>query len=449
MPAASGSEVGSEAQEKTAGSPPRRLPWDLSPAIAAAAVTAVAGLVAAFLLRRADLALVVAPLLLAAALGWDRRPRGTEVAVALRASAEAGDLPASATALATVEAEERTDAVHLRLEPGGRPPLDIVVTPRAATRLRFVVRLAHSGPQRVLGLSARAIGPDAGWLAEPAGPVTAERVVRPRVVPVRSLPLPARLIGLTGQHVSSRPGDGGEFRDIDQFRPGDRLRRIDWKATARRGQRPGELYVRRTTATSDAAVQLVLDSRDDVTGLVTDWPASYPRPAVSSLDLAREAAASLASAYAASADRVGFDDLADARRAIPPRSGARHLQQVLRAVELTTARGSAFERVRPPLLAPGALVYVLSTFLDDQALRLALTWCAAGHRVIAVDVLPAVVPEHLPARERLALRVVHLERALRFDRLAAAGAEVLVWQDAEGHAREARLRMLARPRRAR
>jgi uncharacterized protein (DUF58 family) len=265
-------------------------------------------------------------------------------------------------------------------------------------------------------------------------------------VRVRSLPLPSRLLGLTGQHVSSRPGDGGEFRDIDRFRPGDRLRRIDWRATARAG-RDGDLFVRRTTATSDAAVQLVIDARDDVTALVVDWPRAHPRPAVSSLDLAREAATALARAYSAAGDRVGFDDATAPSRVIPARAGARHRERVLRAVERTRATGLASDRVRPPRLAPGALVYLLSTFLDDQPVDLALTWRASGHRVIAVDVLPALDMHELTGRERLALRAVALERRLRLGQLAASGAELVVWADAADRA--ARLRRLAAPGRRR
>jgi uncharacterized protein (DUF58 family) len=253
-------------------------------------------------------------------------------------------------------------------------------------------------------------------------------------------------LGLTGQHTSSRPGEGGEFRDIDLFRPGDRLRRIDWKATARAG-RQGELYVRRTTATSDAAIQLVIDSRDDLGAPVADWARVRPRPAVSSLDVAREAASSLAAAYARSGDRVGFDDLAVPDRVVPPRAGARHRERVLRAVELTRATGAAHDRVRPPRLAPGALVYLFATFLDDQPVRLALAWRAAGHRVIAVDVLPKRDPSQLPQRERLALRALELERELRLAQLGASGAELLPWHDETE--REARLSLLSRPRRLR
>ncbi|MEY9850768.1 uncharacterized protein (DUF58 family) [Leifsonia sp. EB41] len=416
--------------------------WALSPGVTAAAIVAAVCLVAAFVLSRVELMLVAAPLLMAAVLGWSSRP---ESAAARARVTIAGDDPDGRVHVdAVAEADGRVDGVHIRVHRTDRRPEDAVVTPREAARLRFRVAVSHSGPQRILSLAARGIGPDAAWTGDPGLPAVAERVVRPAAQRIRSLPLPARLLGLTGGHVSARPGDGGEFRDIDRFRPGDRLRRIDWKATARLAQRPGELYVRRTTATSDAAVQLVLDARDDVPGAVAGWAAPYQRPGATSLDVAREAAVSLAGAYAAASDRIGFDDLSDARRALPPRAGARHLHRVLRAVELTTAHGSATERARAPRLAQGAVVFVMSTFLDDQAMRLALTWRAAGHRVVVVDVLPPRVVDELPARERLALRIVDLERGLRLDRLRAAGAELLQWASPE---RDAMLRRLATPRR--
>lgn len=435
-------------RESRSPRPPGGAAWTLSPAVTAAALVAVVCLVAAFVLSRVELVLVAAPLLLAAVLSWGSRPAGNGSGAAARTTAtilgDGADGRVQVDGVAV--ADGRPDALQLRIVRADRRPEDAVVTVQAARRLRFRVGVSHSGPQRILSLAARALGPDAAWTGDPGVPAVAERVVRPRAQPVRSLPLPARLLGLTGAHVSTRPGDGGEFRDIDLFRQGDRLRRIDWKATARLAQRPGELYVRRTTATSDAALQLVVDARDDLPGAVADWAASYPRPGATSLDLAREAAASLAEAYAAVSDRVGFDDLSDAGRALPPRAGSRHLQRVLRAVELTTAHGSATERARSPRLAQGAVVYVLSSFLDDQATRLALTWRAAGHRVIAVDVLPPRSIDGLTARDRLALRIVDLERGLRFDRLRAAGAELLVWSSPE---RDAVLRRLASPRGAR
>lgn len=423
-----------------------RVGWMPSPALAGAIVVGVIGVVAAFVMSRLEPALIGIPLLLSAAWGWDRRPAGsvdpveitTAVTVEEAARGAVGD--AALGVHVAVSAGQRPDAAHLRLSLGGAAPVEAVVTPRTAADLRSEVPIVHSGPQRVAAVEARALGADAAWASAPTDEAAVERVVRPRRAPLRSLPLPARLLGLTGQHISTRPGDGGEFRDIDLFHPGDRLRRIDWKATARAG-RGVDLYVRRTTATSDAAVHLVLDARDDVSAVVADWSRAYPRPAVSSLDLAREAASSLAAAYAGAADRIGFDDLGESRRVLPPRAGARHRERVLRAIEATAANGAPFTRVRSPRLAPGSIVFVLSTFLDDQPVTLALTWRAAGHRVIAVDVLPARDGRELPARDRLALRTIELERSLRLEQLQAGGVELLVWQDAA--LREAALRVLA------
>jgi len=425
-----------------------RTVWMPSPALAAAVVIGVVGLVAAFVMSRAEPAFVGAPLLVAAALGWERRPSGDSVTLDTSADSEDGIQTSHGLPLLTVRvhagAAQHPEALQLRLSLGGAAPVDAVVTARAAAGLTAEVPLVHSGRQRVVAVEARAVGADAAWVGVPGEEAAIERVVRPRQAPVRSLPLPARLLGLTGQHVSTRPGEGGEFRDIDLFHPGDRLRRIDWRATARAG-RAGELYVRRTTATSDAAIHLVIDARDDLTGVVVDWSERYPRPAVSSLDLAREAAASLTAAYAAAGDRVGFDDLSEYGRVLPPRAGARHRERVLRAIELTSATGTTFQRVRAPRLSPGALVFVLSTFLDDQPVTLAHTWRAAGHRVIAVDVLPARDVRELTSRDRLALRTVELARSIRLEQLQAGGAELVRWEDAPG--REASLRAIAAGRR--
>ncbi len=412
----------------------------LSPSLAAAVILGVIGVVVAFVMSRPEPALVGAPLLLAAAMGWDRRPSSTAsadapsdlVTVTASVASAAGVHDDGGVPVLSVElgasATQRPDALQLRLALGGAAPVDAVVTPRAAVALRGEVPVVHSGRQQVAGVQARAVGADAAWVGEPGEEAAVDRVVRPRQLPVRSLPLPARLLGLTGQHTSSRPGDGGEFRDIDLFHPGDRLRRIDWRATARAG-RAGELYVRRTTATSDAAVHLVLDARDELGAAVADWPRPYPRPAVSSLDVAREAASSLAAAYSAVGDRVGFDDLGESRRVLPPRAGARHRERVLRAIELTVPNGVPYQRVRAPRLSPGSLAFVLSVFLDDQPLTLALTWRAAGHRVIAVDVLPAREGRDLPVRDRLALRTIELERRVRLQQLQAGGVELLTWED--------------------
>ncbi|WP_230684929.1 hypothetical protein [Cellulomonas sp. JZ18] len=88
----------------------------------------------------------------------------------------------------------------------------------------------------------------------------------------------------------------------------------------------------------------------------------------------------------------------------------------------------------------GALVVLFSTFLDDEAVVVAEQWRRAGHRVVAVDVLPRVRTAHLGQRERLALRIVQIARTDRLAALADHDVELVTWRDAPAVA----LRTLAR-----
>ena len=421
--------------------------WSMSAAVTAGVVVALLCLGMALAVSNVELALVGLPLAIGAALAWDRRPPAS-TASAFSSSTKRGRDRKHLDYTVRITAGPHVEAVHARLRTLGAPERDYIVAPATAASLSGTIPVLHSGPQRFVETRYRLIGADASFLSDPSLPLFAERVVEPAYTAPRSLPLPERLTGLTGPHSSSRRGDGGEFRDIDRFTSGDRLRRIDWRATARRAQAPGELYVRRTTATSDAAILIVLDSRDDVTDGVSQWSSGAPHySGTSSLDLAREGASSLAAGYIRAGDRVGFHDLATQTRALRPGGGTRHLYRVLDAIARTQPSGDASDRVRAPQVVPGAEIIVFSTFLDDEAAQLALLWRAAGHRVIGVDALPAPVTTGLIRRELAAFRMVMMEREERLHRLGAAGIDVVRWQRSAGRPdREAILRMLSRPR---
>jgi hypothetical protein len=400
-------------------------------------------------LSRVDLVLLAVPLLVAAAWAREGRPpSGATSTVTASASARA-DATSARPAwdfTASVVAPRGAGAVQLRFGMLGGEPIDLITTPETAQDLSGGVPIMHSGRQVVLSLEHRVIGENAWWVGVPSGPTTVERVQRPTVVPVQSLVLPRRLQGLTGAHDSARPGDGGDFRDVHLFAPGDRLRRIDWKATARRAQVVSDLYVRRTAATADATVVIVVDSSSDVGQNVADWSRADPwEQGTSSLDLTRQAAASLAVAYSRAGDRVGYQDLSLTTRLVPPGGGARHLDRVLRTVALVQPSGVRPSRRRAPVLVPGALVYLLSTFLDEDAAHLADLWRAAGHRIVAVDVLPPAETRGLDARGRIAHRIVMLEREDRLAEMVASGVELLRWSEDRAGDRAATMRALSRP----
>ncbi|EYR61875.1 hypothetical protein N866_14730, partial [Actinotalea ferrariae CF5-4] len=238
-------------------------------------------------------------------------------------------------------------------------------------------------------------------------------------------------------------GDGGDLRDVHPWQPGDSLRRVDWRATARRSPRGEELYTRRTFALAEAHVTLVVDSRDDVGPDPATWSgARSVRPDdATSLDVARSAAATVAQAYLGAGDRVGLEDLGVRRRTLRAGAGRRQLDRVLHGLAVLRPQGDPAPRVRAPQLPSGTLVWVFSTFLDPEAALAAARWRRSGHRVVAVDVLPAVRRRHLDTRAALALRLVTLERDDRLADLTAAGVELVRWTDDDA---AARVQLLAR-----
>ncbi|GEL96040.1 DUF58 domain-containing protein [Cellulomonas composti] len=398
-----------------------------------AAVGAVVGallLVVGALGGRPDVAVLGVAPLVAALWDWTRRPSG-DVAVRLRPDADQRPEPGTIRSALEVTAPAGTAAVVLAARRSGRSSPDVVVRVAGSRLLPVVVHTVRTGPQEVAQVEALGVGPGFASVSTEVPEATAHALVLPAPVRLDELPLPPRLRGLSGGHESRRPGEGGGLRDVHPYATGDRLRRIDWRVTARRSPDLAELYVRREHALAEAAVMLVVDSRDDVGPDPTTWRGSLQPLAsdATSLDLARQAATSAAQGFLALGDRVGLDDLGAWRRPLPPGGGRRQLDRIRTALALSRPEGEPTTRVRAPQLPSGALVMVFSTFLDDVAVRAAIEWRRTGHRVVAVDVLPPVRTRHLLAREVLALRVVRMEREDRLATLAESDVDLVTWRD--------------------
>jgi Uncharacterized conserved protein (some members contain a von Willebrand factor type A (vWA) domain) len=430
--------------------------WLPSPALPAAVASALGFAAIGLVLSRPDVVVLALPFVATAGWAWARRPRSTrsEVEIGLGEAPVASDATRGARVLrytASFATLPEVQSVHVRYRAQGVDASRATLAahgPKPA-RLTGEIPVLHSGPHEFLRLDYRLTALDAAFVSEPSRPVHVDRVVPAPFTPIASLPLPRRLQGLTGAHDSARPGDGGEFHDVHPFHPGDRLRRIDWKATARLARNPGDLFVRRSAATADATVLIVLDSASDVGESVADWPGSTPTlTGVTSMDLGREAASSLAAGYVRAGDQVAFLDLTATSRMVPQGSGGRHLQRVLRAIAMTAATGRPFMRHRAPIVPQGAIVYLVSPLLDDETARLAALWRSSGHRVIAVDVLPTPHTDRLTREQHAAHHILSMERNDRLRALTASGVEVIRFSD-DGvpGARDARLRVLARPRR--
>lgn len=431
--------------------------WRPTSAHTAAVVTGILLLTLAVIAGRADLALIGVPGLLAAA--WATTTRPTTPLTATLHDPTGPTPPGELTAtLHLTTTPDTADTVHLRITAPGHRDTHLALAAHArpaasgdstdsAEERRVPLRLssARTGPQETFTVDVRGAR-HATWEEEPTTIRGANRLVLPGGVPLGRLPLPQRLRGLTGPHSSRRLGDGSELRDIHPFTPGDRLRRIDWRTTARRSPELDTLYVRRTYSSAEATAVLVVDSRDDVGPDLRTWR-GYGTLRVdepTSLDLARHAAASVAQALVEAGDRVGLEDLARRRRPLPPASGRRHLRRVVHGLALAHPSGRATgHRVRPPQVPADAVVYLFTTVLDDEPLQLVRTWRTKGHPVIVIDTLPDLHPaieHHL----WIAWRIAHLERENRLAALTGEGVPVIRWAGSARDQAAVRFEALAR-----
>lgn len=390
-------------------------------AIGAAVVLAAAGL----FLSRPDIAAVGLPLAtwsaLIAARGTDR----AGAAVTLKPHPDDDDEISTA-----IEVDGEADAVQLVVVQSQRRSRRLIlpVSGKAAVARS---RVLHSGPVTAVQVTARGFSGDGAVLSAASEPVVSIRNISPARHRLEAVPVPRRLTGMHGAHQGRRPGQGGDFRDIHPFAPGDELRRVDWRATARLARRPEELFVRRTNTLSEASVVIAMDTAEDLGAAVASWGSGdLERSGVTSLDRSRQAARSIAATAIGVGDRVALHVLVYGGRSLRSGSGARHLARLEVAI---AAVGQAREDARfrrTPQVAHGSVIFVLSTFFDGAAAQTAMMWRAGGHRVVAVDVLPDLDRSRLTRSQLIALRVVLAERENVFSDLRGAGMDVVVWSDA-------------------
>lgn len=397
------------------------LPWR-AVGLQAAAGAGLVLFIIALALGRPDVALLGVPALLAALFGRTKPP---SLPVTVREDAAATE------AAGAIESSLRIGGgrtAQVRASAAGHRPAEFVVGVPEQGERAIGLRLAsvRTGPQVTAICDVR--GHDGIWEHDLLSAGGTNRLVLPSATRLGHVPVPRRLRGLTGLRPSRRFGEGSEFRDVHPFAPGDRLKRIDWRTTARRSPNLDTLYVRRSFADAEAVAMLVVDSRDDVGPDLRTWRGFSERRVdeATSLDLARHAAASVARALVEAGDRVGLVDLGLEARPLPPASGRRHLRRVMHGLALARPLGPPRPTVRPPQVPADALVYLFSTVLDQAAVQLTRTWRSLGHPVVVVDTLPQVWPAGEP-HLAIAWRIMRMERQQRLDELAREGVPIVRW----------------------
>jgi uncharacterized protein (DUF58 family) len=398
-----------------------------SPKISAYAVLAGLGLIAALVTRRAELAALAAPFLLVLGAGF-LLAGDPEVRVDVRLDRDRvleGDELAAEIELTAQRPVERLE-VLLELPRGmvvaeGNDPAAVRLAAGTPRTLQLRLRAERWGAFRIGDGEVRARDPFGLFTHTVRFEQPTAVKVFPRQEALRSLLRPAETQLSAGDELSRRKGEGTEFADLRPFVFGDRVRRINWRASARRG----ELWVNEQHPERNMDVVLFLDSFAEVR-----------RGDSGTLDLAVRAAYSLAARYIRRRDRVGLIGFGGMLRWLVPGSGLVQLYRIIDALLDTEISLSyawkAIDIVPPRMLPPQALVIGLTPLLDERGVRALLDLRARGFDLAVVEVSPlAFAGPGETEIEQIAYRLWGLRREALRSQYLAAGVAVAEWREEE------------------
>lgn len=224
-----------------------------------------------------------------------------------------------------------------------------------------------------------------------------------------------------GSQVSRAKGEGIEFADIRPFEPGDRVRRVNWRASARRGR----MYVSESHPERASDVILFLDSFAEARGA-----------GEGTIDQAVRAASSLADAYLERRNRVGLVGFGGALRWLHPSTGLRQQYRIVDALietELVRSFARTHVDVIPrQVLPPQALVIALTPLLDQRTIGALLDLRARGFDLVVIDVSPvSYATDRNVGGDDAAWRLWRMWRETLHHRYERLGVPVVEWPGGE------------------
>lgn len=290
--------------------------------------------------------------------------------------------------------------------------------PPGGGRRELGVRCRRWGAYRLGPLRARALTPLGLMRFEGELGGTVELRVYPAWERLRQLVAPARTQLYAGNRIARQSGEGIEFAEVRQFQPGDLVRRINWRVTARTGLH----HVNRLHLERNSDVILFVDSFTEV---------GEGRDSV--LGLAVRAGAALAEGYLHQRDRLGVVGFGGLVRWLNPATGPRQLYRVVESLldteVVTSYAWRDLEVIPPRVLPPAALVVALSPLLDPRSLGAMADLHHRGFDLLVLEIAPeALVGDQLRRVDPLALRVWRAQREARRHRLQRSGVAVVEWR---------------------
>jgi uncharacterized protein (DUF58 family) len=390
----------------------------LSPRLNAYTALAAIALIGALAFGRPDLAVLATPFVVLLGVAFV----GVPLALDGRLELERERVLEGESVRATITVRNRGAPARVQF----RPP----ETERLRTDASPIECWLSAGEQRAVGFELRverwgvlAAGPAVVSARDRLGTFTLEGPLGgapelrayPRVDRLRSLVAPLRNRPVLGSQVSRERGEGIEFADLRPLIPGDRVRSINWRASARRGVP----YVNLQHPEQSADVVLFLDTF-----------AEAEHAEAGTLDAAVHAAAVLASTYLTRRDRVALVSFGGVVSWLAGSPGTTQLYRIVDALLESHVKASFrwkdITHVPGHLLPARALVLALSPLLDERGIGALLDLRARGYDLVVVEVSPLALGE--ADSHGLPLRLWRLQREALRARFERLGVPVARWE---------------------
>jgi len=323
---------------------------------------------------------------------------------------------------------EQLEAVLLKdLLPASLTLLDgetelLTPLPAGATAQLSYTVTGTRGPHRIAGVQATASDTFGLFQQQMIVNVPSNVMILPEVIRLKRAEIrPKQTRVYSGPIPTRQGGSGVEFFGVREYQPGDPLRWVNSRASARHSE---SLFINEFQQERVADVGLILDAREQSDVLAgTD----------SLFEYGIRATASLADVFLNVGNRVGLFIYGRALDWTFSGYGKVQRERILRA--LASAKlggGQVFERLEhlPTRLFPARSQLVFISPLLSQDTPELIRLCAYGYRLLVVSPDPISFEQQtLPQTEdvELGTRIARLEREVLLNQLRHAGVQVMDW----------------------
>jgi len=389
-------------------------------------------LVLALVTRSGDIAWMALPFLAYLALGLWQSPMASRVRLSAARSLEISRSGGLATVEVTVKVSNQGASIAAlcladELQPGmaltaGQTRQVVALQPGEETELKYTFQ-SERGNFTWETLGAVASDP-LGLVETPLelnAPARAQ--VQPDLSRFRPFPLhPLTTLHSAGSIPAHLGGSGTDFWGVRQYQPGDSLRRLDWRRTARH---PGQFFTREFEQEEIADVGLILDARCKTNLNLGDE---------SLFEHSARAAASLAEVFLRQGNRVSLVIYGQRDVNLYPGYGKRQLNRILAALAQVKvgpdAKVDNLQLVPLHIFSSRSLILVLSPLAANDWL-LFPRLRAYGFQVLLISPDPLDYARSLLPSDRLsgmAARLASLERRIEIGKISALWIPVIDWQ---------------------